>query len=70
MTSTDWQVYLFSNETKFHRVVWINNTTPELYVHNVDCDVAYRVRIAAYNRIGPGPLSDVMIIGNTGGEMF
>lgn len=57
------QVYLFSNETNFLREVWINSTVSELYIHHIDRHLVYRLRISAFNKIGEGPLSDILFAG-------
>jgi len=57
------QVYLSSNETRFHRDVWINNTMSELYIHNLDRSAVYQIQISAHNQVGEGPASARLTIG-------
>jgi len=57
------QVYLISNETKFRRDVWINNTMSELYIHNLDRSAVYEIQISAHNDVGEGPPSTRLTIG-------
>jgi hypothetical protein len=57
-----YKVYLSSNETKFHREVWINSTMSELCIHHLDRGATYRIQIAALNKVGEGPRSSQILI--------
>ena len=67
MCSSLLKVYIRSNDTKFYRTYWSNTTASssssfELLVPDVDKDVMHFVEVAAHNKIGEGPRSQIVYV--------